>query len=386
MRRTPLVPTLVLSLLSGCSARGVGTPGPAGHAASSASGDQREVVHHDVQFSSGEVDLAGVVTMPGGVGPFPAVVLVSGTGPKDRDGATVGFLPGYRPSQDLADRLVTDGIASLRYDERGVGESTGAHMSASIQALAQDTEAGLQYLRQLEGVDPDRVGLVGHSEGSNIIAMIAARSPDVAFVVSLAGPGVSGFELGIAQGEHALRAAGLEGEALAAALADVRREHELVVDADWDALEAMMREVLPAQLEAMAPEERAALGSADDIIADELTRMQNWARFFLTHDPADDWARVRAPSLALLGGLDVQVTVDQNRAPLERAFRRSPSDDWTVEVVPRANHLFQMAESGGIEEYFMLPPSIDPDVLEIISRWIRDRTRPDAASPPRGPR
>ncbi len=380
MRGIRAVPVLALGLLSGCVTQGAGTQevgAPSAHARapSEISRDLPESIQRDVRIRSGDVYLAGVVTLPEPRGLAPAVVLVSGSGPQDRDGATADFLPGYRPSKNLADRLALDGIASLRYDERGVGESTGVHSSASIEDLADDAAVAFEYLQTVDGVDPERVGLLGHSEGSNIVAMIAARNPDVAFVVSLAGPGVTGSALGIAQGEHALRMAGLEGAEFEAGMADVRRQYELVVNGEWDELESMMREALPAQLDAMSAEERARLGSVDTIVADELTHMQNRARFFLTHDPAEDWARVRSPILALLGELDVQVTVDQNQAPLEHAFRRSPSDDWTIHVVPQANHLFQMAKTGRIDEYFTLPPSIDPDVLGAISRWIRDHTR-----------
>lgn len=328
----------------------------------------------EVSFPSGDIRLVGTLTLPPGDGPVPAVVLLSGSGPQDRDGETAGFVPGYRPSRVIAEHLAGAGIASLRYDERGVGASTGLHAAASTADLADDAEAAVAYLLSQEGIAPAQVGIVGQSEGASIAAMVAARSPDVAFVVSLAGPAVSGHELVLAQSEHALRQSGLAGPELEAALAGVRREYDLVLNEEWEAIEVAMRTVLPAQLEAMPPAQRASLGTPDEIIAEELLRMRNWTRYFLMHDPAEDWARVRVPVLALFGRLDVQVTVEQNREPMEAALSAAPTEDWTLQVFPKANHLFQDAETGNPDEYFSLDPVIAPEVLEAISRWIRERT------------
>lgn len=364
---------LALLLLCGCGTGAEEASGDAAITDGGATPADTAFVEQQVVFSSGEIRLSGALTLPRSPGPSPAVVIVSGSGPQDRDGSTTGFVPGYRPSRALAHHLASRGVASLRYDERGVGESTGIHASASGADLADDAEAGFRYLRGRGEVDPDQVGLIGQSEGANIVAMIAARNPDVAFVVSLAGPGVRGYELVIAQSEHGLRASGLEGEELDAAMARVRAEYTMVLNGEWTELESMMRDMLPAQLDAMPEEERAELGTPDDIIAEELRRMQNWTQFFLRHDPTTDWARVQAPVLALFGGLDVQVPVEQNRPPFEDALRRSPGDVWTIRVLPRANHLFQRAETGQISEYFELSSEIDTEVLETISSWIRAR-------------
>jgi len=371
------VSTILLAALYG-SVAAVGALGCAPHAAEEGSRfpEAGDPIERPISFQSGSVRLVGNLTIPDTDGPFPAVVLISGSGPQDRDGAIEGFFPGYRPSRDLAMGLARHGIASLRYDERGVGESTGSHALASGSEFANDAAAAFRRLRRIPDIDRERVGFVGHSEGASIAAMVAARTADVAFIVALAGPGVSGYELGLAQSEHALRAAGLEGEAYETAMAAVKEQYTLVRDGDWAKLESMVREVLPAQLESMSPEARARLGTEEDIIDEELSRMKHWARFFVTHDPSDDWARVRAPSLILLGELDVQVSVALNLAPLERALRRSAVDDWSVRVVPQANHLFQRAQTGAVEEYVTLPPHVSPDVIEAISSWILARVRP----------
>lgn len=368
------VVTFVL-VLTACSATRE-SPGPALDVPRDGLQEAAAGVDREVTFETGDIQLAGTVTMPRGEGPFPAVVLISGSGPQDRDGATEGFVPGYRPSRDLAEHLAERGIASLRYDERGVGESTGFHVTASTADLARDAEAAFAFLRNREETDPKRVGLLGQSEGANIVALIAARNPDVAFAISLAGPAVSGHEILLAQSEHGFRESGLSGEELEAAMDGVRGQYDLVLNERWDELEAMMRQVLPGQLEAMSPEERAELGTPEEIIAEEITRLRNWVHFFLTYDPATAWSRVRVPVLAIFGGVDVQVTVEQNRASLEEALRRAPTDDWTVRVFPDANHLFQKAETGNPDEYFRLPPQIAPEVLATVSSWIVERAEP----------
>ncbi|TVP44038.1 MAG: hypothetical protein EA350_12480 [Gemmatimonadales bacterium] len=359
--------------LGGCGSGGGGGAMGAGATGPGASGHPSDGFETEVSFPSGDVRLVGTLTVPPGNGPVPAVILLSGSGPQDREGETAGFVPGYQPSRVLAERLAEAGIASLRYDERGVGASTGSHASASTADLADDAEAALSYLRSREGIAPARVGLLGQSEGASIAAMVAARNPDVAFVVSLAGPAVKGHDLVLAQSEHALRNSGLSGPDLEAAMAGVRREYDLVLNEEWEGIEAAMRAMLPAQLEAMPPEQRALLGTPEEIMAEELLRMKNWTRFFLTYDPARDWARIRVPVLALLGGLDVQVTVEQNRAPLEAALRAAPTEDWTVRVLPSANHLFQDAETGNPDEYFRLDPVIASEVLDAVATWIRER-------------
>jgi len=375
MRLDQRVLTLAVVGALGCSAGGAEEVPPPGTRLPEAFRSDGDLIERTVVVESGDVSLVGTLTLPGRAGPFPAVVLISGSGPQDRDGAMESFLPGYRPSRDIALGLARNGIASLRYDERGVGASTGSHVLASAVDFADDAEAAFRHLRGVTGIDPERVGFVGHSEGASIAAMVAANLPEVAFVVALAGPGVRGYELVLAQTEYALHAAGLEGEAYGAAMGEVAEQYTLVREGEWAQLESMMREALPAQLEAMTPEVRARLGTEEEIILEELSRMKHWARFFLTHDPADDWARVRAPSLILLGELDVQVSVELNRGPLERALERSEADDWDVHVVPQANHLFQRAETGDVEEYSTLPPHVSPAVIETLATWILDRWR-----------
>lgn len=279
---------------------------------SHAAGQVLEGSEAELSFPSGDLRLVGALALPSGEGPVPAVVLLSGSGPRGREGDTPGFVPEYRPSQVLAEPLVEAGVASLRYDERGVGGSAGSHSAASTTDLADDVEPGLMYLSSVDRIDSESVGLLGQSEGASIAARVAARTGKVAFVVGLAGPAVSGHQLVIAQSEHALRDSGLQGQALEEAMAGVRAEYELVIPASGRPLRLRSDKCSPRN------SRRCRLGSVQSCAPwrrsspKKRTRLKHWTQFFLVHHPAEDWSRIQAPVLVLLGGLDVQATVEQD--------------------------------------------------------------------------
>ena len=334
----------------------------------------------EVAFASGDVTLAGVLSLPPTPGPHPAVALVSGSGAQDRDGANPS-LPGYLPLRWLADHLARSGFAVLRWDERGVGESTGDHEEADTADLADDLEAGVTFLSTRSEIDPERVGILGHSEGGIIVALVAARTTDVAFVVSMAGPAVSYAEGVVKQVERILETGGAGPEAVAEAVAQQERVVALALAEDWDALTAFLTAIAAAQAEALPEATRAQLGDLDAFVANQVAGQvaafqSPWMRWFLSHDPAVDWARVTVPVLALFGGLDVQVDVEQNRAPLEAALAAAGNDDVTIVVFDDANHLFQRAVTGGPEEYLRLEMAFAPGFLQEISAWLAERFLP----------
>jgi len=332
----------------------------------------------EVTFANGSIALVGTLRLPAGEGPHAVAVLLSGSGPQDRDGATSGFIPGYEPSRALADRLSQQGIGSFRYDERGVGSSTGDHSVATPHDLASDAAAAITHLRTVEEVDPDRIGLIGHSEGSMLAAMVAARDPRTAFVVSLAGPGVTGYDLLGRQNERVFTAAGMDPESVERMVTQARHAMDLTLAEDWEALDELLWKTGRAELAAMPEEQRATLGDPEAYLAahlpDVLRRYQTWMRAFLIHDPADDWARVQAPVLAVFGQLDTQVDPDQNRAPLEAAVRAGGNRDVTSVVIPGANHTFQPgAVTGSPMEYAELGTELMPEMLDLVASWVAAR-------------
>ncbi|MFN2168069.1 MAG: alpha/beta hydrolase family protein [Anaerolineae bacterium] len=328
----------------------------------------------EVSFANGDVTLAGTLTLPEGDGPFPAVVLLTGSGQQNRD-EELPIVPGYRPFRDIADHLTRQGFAVLRYDDRGVGGSSGDLATATTADFAQDAEAAFNYLVRRPEVEGARVGLLGHSEGAIIAAMLAARNPEVAFVVSMAGPSTRGYDLLLKQVERLVLASGGSAEEAAAAAAEQRVILDLVMAKDWDGLEAKVTELLQGQVAALPEQQRALIDDVDAFVqqrvAQQLEVLQSpWYQFFLAHDPGADWARVTVPVLALFGTLDAQVDAEQNRAALEAIMAEAGNQDLTVAVLPTANHLFQDAQTGAVEEYSMLPAELVPGLLETIGDWL----------------
>jgi hypothetical protein len=333
----------------------------------------------EITFQSGDVTLAGTLTLPEGDGPFPALILLSGSGQQDRDEA-LSIVPGYRPFAEIADALTRQGVAVLRYDDRGVGGSTGDPTLATSADFADDAEAALRYLQERPDIDAKQIGMLGHSEGGILAAMVAARNPDVAFVVSMAGTAVDGYETIVKQVERLSLASGASQAEAEAAVQQQRAVLDLAVAQDWAALEALLNQIAQEQVAALPDAQKAALGDVDALVrqqvAGQLQIFQSpWYQFFLGYDPAEDLAQVSAPVLGIFGGNDTQVDAEQNSTALQAALERAGNTDVTIQMLPTANHLFQDAATGGVDEYAALPPQLMPEFLEAISQWLLARVQ-----------
>jgi len=334
----------------------------------------------ELTFASDGVTLAGVLSLPETPGPHPAVALVSGSGAQDRDGANPA-LPGYEPLRWLADDLTRAGFAVLRWDERGVGASTGDHASATTADLADDLEAAVGTLAALPEVDPRRVGILGHSEGGAIVAMVGARAPEVAFVVALAPTALPYTEVVVSQVARISADAGMTPEQVAEAVEQQRQVLALALQGDWAAVEAFLAEVTASQVAALPAATRAQIPDVDAYVAQQAAAgaaafQDPWMRFFLTYDPADDWSRVAAPVLGVFAGLDAQVDLEENLPAFEAALAAAGNDDVTVVVLDEANHLFQRAETGALDEYLRLEMAFLPELPATITAWLAQRIGP----------
>jgi uncharacterized protein len=302
--------------------------------------------------------LAGTLTIPTGKGPFPAVVLITGSGPQDRDES----LMGHKPFLVLSDYLTRQGIAVLRVDDRGVAKSTGDFATATTADFATDTEAGIAYLKTRPEVDAKKIGLIGHSEGGVIAPMIAARNRDVAFIVMLAGSGVPGDQIIVAQTELISEASGMSHDQAMKAGARQGEFMDLIRQtSDQAALEKQLHEKLAPQM----PE--AQIGAA----IRQLT--SPWLRYFINYDPAIALRKVTCPVLALNGGKDLQVPPKQNLPAIRKALEAAGNKDFETDELPGLNHLFQTAKTGSPSEYAQIEETMSPVALEKIAGWILKR-------------
>jgi dienelactone hydrolase len=330
---------------------------------------------HDVTLPGGasEVTLAGTLTVPDGDGPHPAVVLMSGSGPQDRDESLPGMT--LRPFALLADALGRAGVAVLRYDDRGTAASTGDYASATIADFTADGQAAFEWLRQQRDIDPARVGVLGHSEGGAYIASIGARDPHVAFAVGLAPMVRPGIELMLDQTRAIARSQGLTDDGAQAVVDGNRRLYEAALADDPDQLEVVMREVMGELWDGFDAATREQVGDratwVEQQVAAQLPSLRStWFLSLLRADPSVDWALVEAPVLGVFGGKDVQVIAGPEAAALKAALD-GRDDRSRVEVLADANHLFQAAVTGGLEEYPTLAQSFTPELLPLVTEWVR---------------
>ena len=313
------------------------------------------------------INLAGTLTLPKSAGPFPAVILISGSGAQDRDEA----LAGHRPFLVLADYLTRQGVAVLRVDDRGVGGSAGDSLRATSSDFADDALAGVAYLKGRREIDTARIGLIGHSEGGLVAPLAATRSQDVAFIVLLAGPGLPGEQIIYLQTDLILRANGATAEQ-AARERELQRSIFAVVKEENDPAPAAkrLREILAAYLDRLSPEEKAELNEDAFIEGQIRAALSPWFRYFLTYDPRPALQRVSCPVLAINGEKDLQVPGRENLAAIEEALKAGRSKDFTVRSLPNLNHLFQTCITGSPVEYGTIEETISPLALQTIGDWL----------------
>jgi len=304
------------------------------------------------------VELAATLTIPSGKGPFTAVLLITGSGPQDRDEALLG----HRPFLVLSDYLTRKGIAVLRADDRGIGKSTGNFETATTADFATDAEAGISYLKTRPEIDHHKIGLIGHSEGGVIAPMVAARNSDVAFIVMMAGSGVPGDAIIAEQLKLIEEAAGKSHEQAEKDAAEEREILALVIkEKDEAELDKKLREKLAGKVP------QAQLGAAIKQVT------LPWVRYFITYDPAPALTKVKCPVLAINGERDLQVPPRQNLPAIRKALEAGGNKDFEVDELPGLNHLFQTAKTGAPSEYAGIEETISPIALEKMADWILKR-------------
>lgn len=327
----------------------------------------------NVTFNNGAITLAGTLTLPEGDGPHPAVVLITGSGPQDRDERLQGI--GFAPFAAIADHLTRAGIAVLRYDDRGVGQSGGDFNAATTADFAADAQAALTYVQSRPEIDSAQVGVLGHSEGAAAAAHLAAADADAAFYVLMAGPAVNGADLLVVQNERIYAAEGLSDAETAAQIEFVQAMFPLVIAGDANTLTPLLETRVRAQIAALPEADRARIGDVEGIVQQSVGSQaadfrRAWWPYFLQYNPAEVWAETDAPVLALFGELDVQVDATQNADALREALERGRHPDFEIVTLADANHLFQRADTGAVSEYALLQPQFIPEFLPTVTDWI----------------
>jgi pimeloyl-ACP methyl ester carboxylesterase len=334
--------------------------------------DEEEVVYNN---EKDRVQLAGTLTLPRTKGPFPAVLLITGSGPQDRNESVMG----HKPFLVLADHLTRLGIAVLRVDDRGTGKSTGKFIEATSEDFAADALAGVEYLKSRKEIAPRRIGLIGHSEGGLIAPMLAVRSTDIAFIVMMAGPGLTGEEIITRQTRLISQAGGVSDE-LIAQNRDVQQRIFAIVKQEKDSVVAEKRireeiktfRELAGKIQAGSTEEQQKAVNLIAVAIESQAKLvvTPWFRFFLTYDPRTALTKVRCPVLAINGEKDLQVPAEENLAAIRQALEAGGNKDYEAINLPNLNHLFQTCRTGAISEYMQIEETISPSALETISKWI----------------
>jgi pimeloyl-ACP methyl ester carboxylesterase len=318
-------------------------------------------VQRDVHFENlaGHNQLAGTLSLPKGEGPFPAVVLISGTGHNTRDEDVWG----HKVFLVLADALTREGFAVLRYDKRGVGGSSGNYDAATTADFTSDAEAAVAWLKTQSQIDAKRIGVLGHSEGGIIAPAVAAADKSVAFVIMIAGPAIRGSKLFVLQSAMTAKAYGAPDDYIAKRKIFDQELYAAILSAPSESSALDRAKTLVAQ------------GVADKIVdANEAETLPKddttpWERHFLDYDPAPTLARLRVPVLVLNGSLDVQVPAKENLAAAREALRNNSQA--TVMELPGTNHLLQDAKTGAPNEYNDIEETMSPAALKIITDWLR---------------
>lgn len=326
---------------------------------------------HFHNHAADDIELYGTLTMPKGDGPFPAVVLISGSGPQNRDEE----LMGHKPFWIIADHFSRNGIAVLRYDDRGVAYSQGDFASATSADFATDAAAAVQFLKQNPKIKSDQIGFCGHSEGAMIAPLAAAGSDEYAFLILMAGPGQNIVELLLKQSELISRAMGETEENIKEGNRVNKKIYEIVAsEGSTEDRKAALRAMMKTEYQALSEEDQSERGPFEDYYAQIEAQMFNpWMEYFLAYEPAVYLKQVSCPVLAINGEKDLQVAPKENLSAIAAALKEGLCSDFTTKELKGLNHLFQESATGAPSEYGELKQTFAPEALELMTEWILER-------------
>ncbi len=309
--------------------------------------------------------LAGTFTYPKKGSNFPTVILISGSGPQDRNSEILN----HKPFLVIADYLTTNGIAVLRVDDRGTGESEGNYNETGLEGFVRDTESALSYLKSRKEVNKANIGLIGHSLGGVIAPIVASESKDISYIVLLAGPGMRGDKLMLLQKEKIERKMGISEFEIALAQKNFKGAYDVIIDSKGNEKELQidLKNYFTKIFGAMLPE------SSITTLASQLS--MPWLSDFIKFDPISSLSKTKCSVLALNGSNDLQVPALENLAAISKILKENGNTDFKTIEMEGLNHLFQQSETGLTNEYATIEQTFSPEVLILMTEWIKKRIK-----------
>lgn len=315
------------------------------------------------------ITLAGTLSLPQTENNFPAVVLITGSGAQNRDEE----LMGHKPFLVIADFLTRRGIAVLRFDDRGTAQSGGDFKASTSIDFATDAAAALKYLKTRKEINPEQTGLLGHSEGGSVSFIQAAKDKGVAFIVSLAGPGVRGDSLMLKQAEAIFKSQGMAEAAWLSLKPSLRKRYAILTqDKSAEQVKAEFHENVMKTI----PPGTTVDDNLKKRMENEINAMTApWYIQFMKYDPTNDLKKITCPVFALNGEKDIQVDAAMNLKAIEENIRSNGNKKVKTKLYPGLNHLFQHCKQCTLGEYGQLEETISPEVLKDIADWILETTK-----------
>ena len=325
------------------------------------------------QNPKASISLAGTLTLPKKEGVFPVVVLITGSGPQNRDEELLG----HKPFLVLSDYLTKNGIAVLRYDDRGVGQSKGDFKTATSADFATDVESAITYLKTRKEINKKQIGLVGHSEGGLIAPMVASKSKDVSFMVLLAGTGIQGDKLLLLQQELIARGNGASEADIKKSVESNAKLFEMIVKSTDNQklkidLTSKINEIIKNDNTAEIPNGM----TKEQYIALQVDQITSpWMEYFMKYNPVQALEKVKCAVLAVNGEKDLQVPPKENLTAIKNALTKGGNKNVTTIEFPNLNHLFQESKTGLPNEYATIEQTFSPTALAEITKWIKKQTK-----------
>jgi fermentation-respiration switch protein FrsA (DUF1100 family) len=329
----------------------------------------------DITFENKKagINLAGTLTLPNKDGVFPVVILISGSGPQNRD----EDLLGHKPFLVLSDFLTKNGIAVLRYDDRGTAMSNGDFKTATSADFSTDVESGIAYLKTRKEINKKKIGLIGHSEGGLIAPMVASKSKDVAFIVLLAGTGIQGDQILLLQQKLIGKASGVSDEDLQKSELENRKVFDIVnKSTNLEQLNIDLTDFIKQALKDNPNAEKPEGMNDDDFVKLQVKQIATpWMQYFIKYNPAPALEKVKCPVLAINGEKDLQVPPKENLEAIKKALTKGGNKKLTIKELPNLNHLFQECKTGSPDEYLKIEQTFSPTALTEILKWLQTQMK-----------